>query len=374
MSSGTKLKQDDSDQLEVLALIVRAYETQNALVGRPDPIEALQFRMEQQRLTPRDLIPFIGSRSKVSEVLSRTRSLTLPMIRALNEGLGIPASVLIQESKQEKDEFEPPDWSQFPKKEMIARAWIKDNVDAVKDFFQGLSPKLQSAVLYRRSKHIRSARKVDHFALAAWIARISSIGTAEQDVPPFVADRITDKTIRELVQLSTFEDGPVRAREYLKKLGVIVAIEPNLPHTYLDGAAIVAIEDRPVIGMTLRHDRIDSFWFTLLHELAHVILHMRKGVLEFVDDLDLDARDDELENEADHFSREALIPSSEWKRSPASKLRSPEAVMHLAKALKIHPAIVAGRMRHEWKAFRLFSNLVGLREVRKHFPNNKWCD
>ena len=56
----------------------------------PNPIEAIKFRMEQQQLSQRDLIPYIGSRSKVSEVLAGKRPLTLKMIRALNEGLGIP--------------------------------------------------------------------------------------------------------------------------------------------------------------------------------------------------------------------------------------------------------------------------------------------
>ena len=68
----------------------------------PSPIEAIKFRMEQQGLRQRDLIPYIGRRNRVSEVLSGKRRLTLPMIRALVGGLGIPAIVLIQAT-------EPPD-------------------------------------------------------------------------------------------------------------------------------------------------------------------------------------------------------------------------------------------------------------------------
>ena len=81
----------EAEQLELGSLLVEQYESEKFPIGLPDPVEAIEFRMEQQGLTPRDLIPYIGSRSKVSEILSRKRSLTLTMIRALHEGLGIPA-------------------------------------------------------------------------------------------------------------------------------------------------------------------------------------------------------------------------------------------------------------------------------------------
>ncbi len=90
----------EADRLELLTLLVKDYESKTIKMTLPDPIEAIKFRMEQQNLTPQDLVPFIGSRSKVSEVLSRKRLLTLSMIRALHSGLGIPAKVLLQEHKQ----------------------------------------------------------------------------------------------------------------------------------------------------------------------------------------------------------------------------------------------------------------------------------
>jgi HTH-type transcriptional regulator/antitoxin HigA len=149
-------------------------------------------------------------------------------------------------------------------------------------------------------------------------------------------------------------------------------VEPHLSHTYLDGAAILIFAERPIIGMTLRHDRLDNFWFTLMHEAAHVALHYGVENRDFIDDLDVEASDDPREREADALAGQALIPDDAWRKSPASRLRSPEAAQHLAKVLGIHPAIVAGRMRHEWKAFRLLNNLVGHREVRRHFSEIKW--
>jgi HTH-type transcriptional regulator / antitoxin HigA len=86
----------EADELDVLAMLIERYEDEAYPIGLPTPIEAIKFRMEQQGLSQKDLIPFIGSSGRVSEVLSGKRELTLPMIRALNEGLGIPAEVLIQ--------------------------------------------------------------------------------------------------------------------------------------------------------------------------------------------------------------------------------------------------------------------------------------
>ena len=85
----------EGDRLDVLVTLVEAWERQHYPLGFPDPIEAIKYHMDQKGLQPRDLIPFIGSRNRVHEVLNRRRSLTLNMIRRLHEGLGIPAESLI---------------------------------------------------------------------------------------------------------------------------------------------------------------------------------------------------------------------------------------------------------------------------------------
>jgi HTH-type transcriptional regulator / antitoxin HigA len=87
------------DELELLLLLVETYEDKAYPIDPPDPIAALLFRMEQQGLKPKDLIPYIGSKSKVSEVLSRRRPLSLTMIRKLVTGLRFPAEVALQETK-----------------------------------------------------------------------------------------------------------------------------------------------------------------------------------------------------------------------------------------------------------------------------------
>ena len=94
----------EGDELDVLVDLVELYESKQVPMGYPIPIAAIEFRMEQAGLRPADLVPFIGSRAKVSEVLSGKRAITMPMARALHEHLGIPAEVLLQEPGVELDD------------------------------------------------------------------------------------------------------------------------------------------------------------------------------------------------------------------------------------------------------------------------------
>src|SRR5438132_8503191 len=87
------------DELELLLLLVETYEDKAYPIDPPDPIAALRFRMEQEGLKPKDLVPYVGSKSKVSEVLSGRRPLSLTMIRKLVNGLHFPAEVALRKTK-----------------------------------------------------------------------------------------------------------------------------------------------------------------------------------------------------------------------------------------------------------------------------------
>jgi HTH-type transcriptional regulator / antitoxin HigA len=96
---GAKLDTPAGEELDVLATLVDAYEAKHHVIDAPDPIAAIEFRMEQQGLTRKDLEPIIGSRARVSEVMTRKRSLTIAMIRRVRSELGISADLLIGASK-----------------------------------------------------------------------------------------------------------------------------------------------------------------------------------------------------------------------------------------------------------------------------------
>lgn len=369
----------EAEELETLAVLVQEYEARNFGLGYPDPIEAIKFRMEQQNLSQRDLVPFIGSRSKVSEVLSGRRPLTLSMMRALHTGLGIPAKLLLQASGGPDFDESQIRWDRFPLHEMVKRGWIRESVvdyrsqarDVLRRFLAQLGPSEAWAALYRQSRHMRSARQADEYALIAWTARVLILA-ANKSAAPYKKGIANLEFMREVAHLSILDEGPRLAVEFLEKYGIRLVIEPHLPGTFLDGAALQAADRAPVIALTVRYDRIDNFWFSLMHELAHVARHLDEEQAPFYDDLDVGPEGDLREKQADSLAGEALIPSEMWRRSPASDWPSPGAVRELAGQLRVHPAIVAGRYRHEHRSYRVLNQFVGHGHVRQLFRDVKW--
>jgi HTH-type transcriptional regulator / antitoxin HigA len=200
--------------------------------------------------------------------------------------------------------------------------------------------------------------------LAAWRARVIQRAESAAEVQT-VFDHLDISWLKELIHLSGLPDGPVRALRLAINKGIFVVIEPQLRGLKLDGAAFLS-GGMPIIGLTLRNDRIDNFWFTLLHEIAHVYLHYLAGLAAGFFDEDLEnEKTDELEIEADQFASSMLIPPETWRLSPARISRNAPPLEALANQLGIHPAIVFGRVRKERNNYSIFSDRVGFGEVRK---------
>ena len=371
----------EGDELDVLVDLVALYESRRHEIGYPSPVEAIEFRMDQQGLSPRDLVPLIGSRARVSEVLAGKRGITMAMARALHRHLGIPAEVLLQDPDVDLDDsLSDVEWTRFPLKAMARRGWIPDVPDLrdrAEDLVRGLiqkagGPQTAAAVQFRRNDHRRLNAKADPHALQAWCWRVLAEARTHPPIEPYQPGAVTPEFLRETAQLSQEPNGPRMAREFLSSHGIALAIVPHLPKTYLDGAALRLPDGRPVVGLTLRYDRIDNFWFCLLHELAHVGRHLDGGgSAVFMDDHSLRPRTPgpahAQEAEADAWAEEALIPNAAWQTSAVREAPGPMAVINLAHSLGIHPAIVAGRVRHERGNYRLLSQFVGSGLVLRNF-------
>jgi HTH-type transcriptional regulator/antitoxin HigA len=209
------------------------------------------------------------------------------------------------------------------------------------------------------------------YGLLAWKARVLQIARrrkAEGRVGKYASDILDASFLAQVVGLSWHPDGMRLACELIEGIGIAVVVEPHLSGTYLDGAALLDQDGSPVIGLTLRFDRIDYFWFTLLHELVHVMKHLSTPGDSFMDRLEDCEPTAALEVEANRIARDSLISRAVWRRSEVMAAASRDRILQLARELKIHPAIVAGRIRRETKNFRVFGDLVGQDEVRKHFP------
>lgn len=367
----------EADELEVLAVLIADYEAKRILIAPPDPIEAIRFRMEQMGLSQRDLIPYIGSKSRVSEVLAGKRRLTLSMIRALSAGLGIPLKVLVQGSDVEGPTSDDLDAKRFPIKAMNRHGYfgavrtvarLRDAADSLlRDFVAPVRPRMVYA-LRKQTHHVRSGRVFDEHALYAWTAQVMRRALSNKPSARYQPGCIDDDLMRQVAQLSWSSQGPLLAIEFLAQHGISLIVERHLPKTYLDGAALLLDPDHALIGMTLRYDRLDNFWHCLMHELAHIRLHLRHQEDRYFDDLDA-AEANSAEKEADDLAREALVPADAWRVSAACTVRSPDAALSLAKKLRIHPAVVAGRMRYESKDFTILTPLVGQGAVRRLFPD-----
>jgi len=366
----------EADRLELLAKLLEIYEKEYFHFDLPDPISAIKFRMEQQELRQRDLVPYIGSKSKVSEVLNGRRPLTVQMMRSLHKGLGIPAEVLLQEPRNPiTSQCHKIEWGKFPVEEMIERGWIVITAsnersgpkEFMNTFLSQLGGENPTAAICQRIIHTRSKADMDIYSLLAWTARVLIRANAECCTLEYPVGLVTREFLKEVAHLSLYDQGPLLAKELLRKNGIALIIEQNLIHTSIDGGAVVTNNGHPVIGLTIKHDRIDNFWYTLLHELVHVAKHLKDDTDAFVDDFDAESKEELREKEADRIAREAFIPRSIWLRSDAYIKRSQEAIIDLARKLRIHPAIVAGRIREETGDYSLLNQLVGHGEIGKLF-------
>lgn len=372
MAKAPALYTEDSERLDILTLLLETYENEKYPVEPPDPIDAIIFRMHEKGLKQADLVPYLGTSSRVSEILNKKRPLTVQMIRALSIGLGISADTLVglshPDTAQTKNDI---DWGKFPVKEMAKRGWIQKTTGQVKSSIEDIVKSFISesglqfgAASFRRTLSGDATSPTTQYALYAWLARI--IQKAREKKPTlgrFDQEKLSSQFLRELAQLSWSEKGPLLAIEFLEKNGIAVIIEPHLKGTLLDGAALKDIDGTPIVALTLRFDRLDNFWFTLLHEVAHLWKHVGKEEA-FLDNLSTES-EDRREAEANRLARDAFIPRLVWKRCDAHLSPSKENIEILSRELKIHPAIIVGRIRRELGNYSLFSDLVGQDEVKK---------
>ena len=367
------------DKLELLTLLIEKYEDEHYPIDFPDPIEAIKFRMEHQNITQKELASYIGSPSKVSEVLNRKRPLTLKMIRALNTHLNIPAEILLgKEGETIPTNFNDIDWNKFPIIEMYNKNYFPNFHDTkykakdmaeelMRPFLELTRPYLKFQPLFRQ--HVRSDSEADPYALLAWHAKALAKAVTKSLDTKFKVNLINEKFIKDLLSLSRKENGSKLAQNFLKSYGIHLIIEPKLKHTHIDGSVFWNKSENPVIIMTLRYDRLDNFWFTLLHEIGHLQLHLTNDYYDnFVDDLQYFGKLDNLEKEADNFASNALIPQDYWNEDLLTDFNT-EEITSLAESIGVHTAIVAGRIRWENKNYQILSRLIGSKEVRIQFPS-----
>lgn len=257
-------------------------------------------------------------------------------------------------------------------REVQRRGWLTTPQDIGPKFLESVREYINEGLDLSKEKtlhrkNIRDSAKFDKVSLLLWQSRVLKVASTISEQRKVQFDLSDMSWLKEFVRLSVVPEAPKLALEYLREKGIVAVVEQHLPQTFLDGAAFVLANGTPVIGLTLRFDRLDYFWFTLLHELGHIFLHFHRGLDSgFLDNLDVVSEND-LEKEADSFARSTLIGDEVWQNAPVRFSKSVDLARNFANAQGIHVAIVAGRLRKERKDFAKLGELVGQGEVRKLF-------
>ena len=236
-------------------------------------------------------------------------------------------------------------YSLAPIPELTKRGWVRDT-DSVEELerevcaFLGIGSPDQQPRLAASFRHTQT-QEPEAKAQIAWIRRVEQLAGA-QNVREF--DRVqVQAALPDLLACAAETEDVAKLPALLLSLGIHFVIVPHLPHTYLDGAAFI-LEGHPVAALTLRYDRIDSFWFTFLHELAHIVAG-DEGL--YLDNLD-ERNGCEVEDKANQLAQDWLIAPEAFAEFAASRRRFSRArIIAFAQSQKRHPGIVLGRLHYE---------------------------
>lgn len=361
-----ELNTPESNELEVWATLIEKYESGVHTPESPSPIEAIKFRMEQMGFNQRDMVEYFGSKAKASEVLNGKRNLTLSMMRKLVNGLGIPASVFLQAESILLDDNQT-DWLAFPLKDMLKKGYFPNFKGKLSDLKQVAEEQVRSFLasvpgaldLYKpcmkTMAHGDNDKEVNQYSLLAWQVRVLE-RCYEKPVRSFEEGSLNLEFLKRVVQYSFLDEGPILAQEFLAKNGIYMVVEAHLEQTYLDGAAFLAPKGEPVVAVTLRYDRLDNFWFTLLHELAHIERGHVNKEHKAIYDSNLNPDDtDKIEKEANDRAVEAFG----LKPSELMNVFQYSDVVALARKHQLAESIIIGQVRRIKNDYRLFSRKMG---------------
>jgi HTH-type transcriptional regulator/antitoxin HigA len=290
--------------------------------------------------------------------------------------LGIPAGLLIGEPAGSYGPAESDiDLTAIPTREILQRKWVGTAEDLKEWIRRALAPTGSPAYL-KHTLTVGATASTNRTKIWLWLARVREVAESRTYLHGrYTRESLNEEALAYLVKLSWMERGPQLAREFLEERGVALVIEPHFKGSGLDGAALLSRSGAPIIGLTVRHDRLDNFWFTLLHECVHAWKHLNTSGLRAIVDLDIESpkiEPSDVENEANSIAAQLLLPRGVWRRSEAYRNPSAEAIQKLASKYQINPAIVAGRLRFERKDYRAFSRLIGNGQVRRAFPEVAW--
>jgi HTH-type transcriptional regulator/antitoxin HigA len=329
------------------------------------PGDVLKDEIKARDWTQGDFAEIIGRPLQaVNEILMGKKAITPETAVLFSRALGTtPEFWLNLESAYRLDllheEEREPDhvtrkaklYSKAPVKELIRRRWIKagktpEQLEAEVCTFLGISSldeELAIAANFKKSdKGI-----IDTPSLIAWV-RKAEIEAQKLSCKPFDSAKLND-ALPELIRRSAEGKAMAEIPDRLRGLGIRLVFVPHLPQTRVDGAAFWLDKKSPVVALSLRMDRADNFWFTLIHELVHIRDDSRGGAAGYLDNDIMQEPQNPNEKQVNQKTRDLLIPPTQFRNFMIKNKPyfSRSVVLSFARDMGIHPAIVVGRLHYE---------------------------
>lgn len=325
------------------------------------PGDMIREELEARGWSQQDLAAIMGTNhALVSEIVNSKRAITPETAVALSRAFGtspelwmnLEASYQLSQIRQEPQgdqiAVRARLYEKAPVKDMIKRGWIAPSKDA-SVLAQRILAFFERKTLDEDFAFVHAARKSSEYGETtpsqwAWLHRAKQMARTLHVRSSWKPNR-KDQLLGELRALTQSSDAAQDVSKVLAAFGVRLVIVQSLPTAKMDGASFWLAEDAPVIAVSLRYDRIDNFWHTVMHELGHV-LHGDKLSI----DLEVLSRGNkpERERQADQFAVESLVPQAELDDFclRVAPLFSHVKVLGFAARIRVHPGIVVGQLHH----------------------------
>ena len=245
------------------------------------------------------------------------------------------------------------------RKELVQRRWLQtpeDDAPLATVFFD--LPLAKQPTLFRKSA------KANENLLGIWQARAraqAEYAYLAEGRPDFKG--MTKDDLRTLARLSVAPDIVRELPAILSRFGVILVYVYALPGMGSDGAVFHLSTGHPVIALSLRFPRLDYFWFTLLHELAHLVLHNDQLKEPVYFDVEAEEKD-KAEKAANRLAKDSIVERESWRNCEPKYDPSDASVRGYAAEMGVHPALIAGLLRKESGNYKRYSGIISEHDVR----------
>jgi HTH-type transcriptional regulator/antitoxin HigA len=315
----------------------------------------------------------------INEIIKGEKAVTPGTALQLERALDVPAHIwtgleaqyqLVMARQNEEIQLKQdlPLLDQIPYSDLARMNLVKtvrNKIEKVRELqrFFGVSSLKNMPDVKAYSPAFRFSRKkhASPYALAAWL-KCGEIRGREITTKPYAKETLKSRiaAMRGLTTKPPEEFEP-ELKQTLVDCGVALVLLPHLPKTYANGATFWISPEKAVLLMSIRGRWADIFWFSLFHELAHILLHDKRTT--FIEEGDLNAEFKEQEQEADRFAADQLIPPKTYNELRKSFLPNPQAIQCIAENTGIHTGIIVGRLQHD----KLVTPNSALNKLRTRF-------